>query len=63
MLASIIEGVKENGQMCGVVPHIFEDALSILQYANFFYDFKQISGVVVIHHDLEECNNLNLDTL
>ena len=33
MLAIIIARAKVNGQVKGVVPHLVEDGLSILQYA------------------------------
>ena len=34
MLAIIIARAKEDGQVKGVVPHLVEEGLSILQYAN-----------------------------
>jgi hypothetical protein len=34
MLATLISRAKENGQINGLVPHLIEGGLSILQYAD-----------------------------
>jgi hypothetical protein len=34
MLAILIKRAKDDGQISGVVPHLVDDGLSILQYAD-----------------------------
>ncbi|WVZ96894.1 hypothetical protein U9M48_042474, partial [Paspalum notatum var. saurae] len=49
-LAIIINGAKNEGQVNGVIPHLVDDGLSILQYAD--------DTVIFLDHDLEkECEN------
>jgi hypothetical protein len=45
MLAIITAMAKENGQVKGVVPHLVEDGLSILQYVD--------DTVLFLDHDIE----------
>ena len=52
MLALIIKRAKDNGQIRGVVPHLLDDGLSILQYAD--------DTIIFIDHDLEQTKNLKL---
>ncbi len=43
ILAVLIERAKVDGQIRGLIPHLVEDGLSILQYANdtiFFLDHE-----------------------
>jgi hypothetical protein len=58
MLAVLIKRAKQNGQIQGVVPHLVDDGLSILQYADdtiiFMEDdletFEQLSGLKINFH-------------
>ena len=52
MLALIIKRAKDDGQIRGVVPHLLDDGLSILQYAD--------DTIIFIDHDLEQAKNLKL---
>jgi hypothetical protein len=52
MLAIIIERAKIDGQIEGVVPHLVDGGLSILQYAN--------DTILFMDHDLENARNLKL---
>jgi hypothetical protein len=52
MLAVLIERAKEDGQIEGVVPHLVEGGLSIIQYA---YD-----TILFMDHDTEKAKNLKL---
>jgi hypothetical protein len=52
MLALIIKRAKDNGQIRGVVPHLLDDGLSILQYAD--------DTIIFIDHDLEPAKNLKV---
>lgn len=52
MLAILIKRSKEDEQIAGVVPHLIDDGLSILQHLDdtlFFTD-----------HDFEKTKNMNL---
>ena len=52
MLAIIIEHAKIDGQIEGVVPHLVDGGLSILQYAD--------DTILFMEHDLEKARNLKL---
>jgi hypothetical protein len=52
MLAILIERAKEDGQIEGVVPHLVDGGLSILQYAD--------DTIIFMDHDLEKARNLKL---
>ena len=52
MLAIIIERAKIDGQIEGVVPHLVDGGLSILQYAD--------DTILFMEHDLEKARNLKL---
>ena len=52
MLAIIIERVKIDGQIEGVVPHLVDGGLSILQYAD--------DTILCMEHDIEKATNLKL---
>src|SRR3989337_3062822 len=52
MLATLIERAKLAGQGTGVIPHLVEGGLSILQYAD--------DTILFLDHDLEKARNLKL---
>jgi hypothetical protein len=52
MLALLINRAKADGQIRGVLPHLIDDGLSILQYAD--------DTIIFIDHDLEQAKNLKL---
>jgi hypothetical protein len=52
MLAIMIERAKSDGQFEGVIPHIIDGGLSILQYAD--------DTILFMEHDLEKANNVKL---
>jgi len=52
MLALLIKRAKADGQIRGVIPHLVDDGLSILQYAN--------DTIIFSDHDLEQAKNLKL---
>jgi hypothetical protein len=52
MLAILIKRAKSEGQIEGVIPHLVDDGLSILQYAN--------DTILFMDHDLEKARNLKL---
>ena len=52
MLAILIERAKENQRFKGVVPHLIDDGLSILQYAD--------DTILFMEHNLEQAKNLKL---
>jgi hypothetical protein len=52
MLAIIIERAKAAGQIDGVVPHLVDGGLSILQYAD--------DTIIFMEHDIEKARNLKL---
>ena len=52
MLAILIARAKEAGQVEGVVPHLVQDGLSILQYAD--------DTVIFMSHDVERARNMKL---
>ena len=52
MLAMLIQRAKDDGQFKGVVPHLVEDGLSILQYAD--------DTILFMDHNLEQAKNMKL---
>jgi hypothetical protein len=52
MLATLINRAKENGQVEGLVPHLVDGGLSILQYAD--------DTILFMDHDLEKASNMKL---
>jgi hypothetical protein len=52
MLAILIERAKADGQIEGVIPHLVDGGLSILQYAD--------DTILFMEHDLEKARNLKL---
>lgn len=52
MLAILIKRAKADGQISGVVPHLADGGLSILQYADDI--------ILFMDHDLEKACNMNL---
>jgi hypothetical protein len=52
MLTLLISRAKDNGQINGLVPHLIEGGISILQYA---YDI-----ILFIENDLEHAKNMKL---
>jgi hypothetical protein len=52
MLAIMIERAKSNGLFEGVIPHLVDGDLSILQYADDI--------ILFMKHDLENAKNLKL---
>jgi hypothetical protein len=52
MLALLINRAKEDGQIRGLVPHLVDGGISILQYAD--------DTIIFIQHDLEQASNMKL---
>jgi hypothetical protein len=52
MLAILIARAKEAGQVEGVIPHLVQDGLSILQYVDDI--------VIFMGHDIEKARNMKL---
>lgn len=52
MLAILIERPKVDTKFCGVVPHLMDDGLSILQYVD--------DTILFMEHNLEHAKNLKL---
>ncbi|WVZ52923.1 hypothetical protein U9M48_003922 [Paspalum notatum var. saurae] len=52
MLAIMINRAKDAGQIEGLIPHLVQDGLSILQYAD--------DTVIFLEHDIERAKNLKL---
>lgn len=52
MFAVMVERAKEDGHVEGVVPHLVDGGLSILQYAD--------DTILFMDHDLEKAKNLKL---
>jgi hypothetical protein len=52
MLALLINRAKTDGQIRGVIPHLVDNGLSILQYAD--------DTIIFLDHDLEQAKNLKL---
>ena len=52
MLAILIARAKDDGQVEGVIPHLIENGLSILQYAD--------DTILLLSHDLAKATNMKL---
>jgi hypothetical protein len=52
MLTLLISRAKEDGQITGLVPHLVEKDLSILQYTD--------DTILFMDHDIEQAKNLKL---
>jgi len=52
MLALLIKRAKAGGQIRGVIPHLIDDGLSILQYAD--------DTIIFVDHDPKQAQNLKL---
>jgi hypothetical protein len=52
MLAIIINRAKEDGQVGGLIPHLVEEGVSILQYAD--------DTIVFMEHDIDKAINMKL---
>ena len=52
MLAILIKRAKDDGQIRGVIPHLVEDGLSTLQYAD--------DTTIFMDHDLDQAKNMKL---
>jgi hypothetical protein len=52
MLAILIDRAKKNGDFRGVVPHLVDDGLSILQYAD--------DTILFMDHDIDQTKKLKL---
>jgi hypothetical protein len=52
MLAILVNRAKEEGQLEGLIPHLLDGGLSILQYAN--------DTILFLDHDVAKVANLKL---
>jgi hypothetical protein len=52
MLAILINRAKEYDQIAGIVPHLVDDGISILQYAD--------DTIIFMDHDLDKAQNMKL---
>jgi hypothetical protein len=52
MLAILIKRAKGDGQIAGEIPHLIDDGLSILQYAD--------DTILFMEHDIEKAKNMKL---
>lgn len=52
MLALLIKRAKTDGQVRGIIPHLVDDGLSILQYAD--------DTIIFLEHHLEQAKNMKL---
>jgi len=52
MLAILIERVKQDGQISGLIPHLVDGGISILQYAD--------DTIIFMEHNFEEAKNMKL---
>jgi hypothetical protein len=52
MLAILIERAKSDGKIAGIVPHLVDGGLSILQYVD--------DTILFMEHDIEKAKNLKL---
>ena len=52
MLSILTKRAKNDGQIKGVIPHLLEDGLSILQYAD--------DTIIFMDQDLEQAKNMKL---
>jgi retron-type reverse transcriptase len=52
MVTILIKRAKEYGQINGIIPHLIDDGLSILQYTD--------DTIIFLDHDLEQAKNMKL---
>ena len=52
MLAILIERAKQDGQISGLIPHLVDGSISILQYAD--------DTIIFMEHNFEEAKNMKL---
>ena len=52
MLATMIARAKEDGQVAGLIPHLVEGGVSILQYAD--------DTIIFMEHDIAKALNMKL---
>jgi hypothetical protein len=52
MLAILIKRAKGDGQIAGVIPHLIDDGLSIIQYAD--------DTILFMEYEIEEAKHMNL---
>ena len=52
MLAILIGRAKEDGQVGGLIPHLVDGGVSILQYAD--------DTIILMEHDLAKARNMKL---
>jgi hypothetical protein len=52
MLPILIRRAKEEGQIAGLIPHLVDDGLSILQYAD--------DTILFMEHDIDKAKNMKL---
>ena len=52
MLAMLINRAKDEGQVTGVVPHLVDGGLSILEYAD--------DTILFMYHDIEKATNMKM---
>jgi hypothetical protein len=52
MLAIMINRAKEDGQVSGIIPHLVDEGVSILQYAD--------DTIIFLEHDLQKALNMKL---
>jgi hypothetical protein len=52
MLAIMIERAKQDGEVSGLIPHLVDGGLSILQYAD--------DTIIFMEHDLDKALNMKL---
>ena len=53
MLANLVSRARENDQINGVIPHLVDGGLSIMQYADD-------TTILFLEDDLEQAHNLKL---
>ena len=52
MLSILIKRAKDDGQIRGVIPHLVDDGLSILQYVD--------DTILFLDHDIKQAKNMKL---
>jgi hypothetical protein len=52
MIAILIKRAKEEGQVTGAIPHLIDDGLLILQYAD--------DTILFMEHDIDKAKNMKL---
>ena len=52
MLAILIERAKQDGQISGLIPHLVDGGISILQYAD--------DTIIFMEHNFEKAKNMKL---